>query len=557
MKHPAHTGREAEMNRAAPHVLIIGAGPTGLTLANDLARRGVPFRIVDARSNITADSKGLALSLSSRYVYRLIGLEGRVGHQANRINRLSIYWQGRRYSSIEFSHLPHDINALLTQPQSCTEAELLASLHAAGGRVEWSRRVTDIEERVDDVRVRLTLPDGSTEEVSCSYVAGCDGKHSTVRAALGARFEGSDYAMHFVLADFHLRVDWPRGQVQYHVHPDGFFILVPSGSDLWRVVVKYDGAPPDRKPCAADITDVLHRHLGSGLAEGEPVWLSRAPFYYRVADRLASRRLFLAGDAAHLFSPIGGTGMNTGIQDAVNLGWKLAFAYHGHAGSGLLATYETERLPVIRAAAAIADLSTRLIAGENWDHPVIADMAPAMVNRANLRHLLPVMHSGMGMRLELLPRQAGAGVGTFNAAFLEWVAPLLRESGDDWRHRFHCIVNLSALPGGETGRAVLARLRDSLDGAGRLRVIYLFTNDTGVPPVSPDEQAIFLTPAMLARCATMPAVQVVRPDGVTLHECGLGDDIAIGAILSPYLDQSNQSEQSNLAAGTAMEAAVS
>jgi 2-polyprenyl-6-methoxyphenol hydroxylase-like FAD-dependent oxidoreductase len=518
-------------------VLIVGAGPTGLTLANDLARRGVPFRLVDAKSGVTADSKGLALNVGSLYAYRLLGLGERVGAVANRIRRLGIWWNARRFSRIDFHRLACDVRALRTQPQSRTEAELLAALEEAGGRVDWSHALLDARERDDEVQVRLSLPDGRVVEESYRYLVGCDGKHSVVRRSLGAGFAGSDYDMHFVLGDFHLDVDWSEDEVQYRVHDDGFFILVPLGAGLWRIVVKYDGQPPAGKPSAADITGAVARRLGPGIVAGEPVWLSRAPFYYRVADRLCSRRLFIAGDAAHLFSPIGGTGMNTGIQDAVNLGWKLALHWHGHAGAGILQTYEAERLPLIRQAAAVADLSTRLIGGADRHHPVIAGMAPVLANRRALRHVFPVTHSGMGVRVAV-PDSAGATAGTLNAPFLESVVPCLLQGGaNGWRNAFHCIVRLPEAHDA-AAHVHLARLRAQVAHVPLVQLAYLAGAGALGPPGAPlgtGERLVVLEADRMRRLDALPAWMLVRPDGITIGEGRWCDHVDIDALLLPYL----------------------
>lgn len=386
--HPEHPG---------PGVLIVGAGPTGLTLAIALASQGVPFQIVDRKSAPSRDSKALALNIAAQYSFELMGLGGRLGGSGCRLDRVNVFWEGRRLSAIDMRRLDFHQRAILTQPQADTERELIGMLASLGHAVRWQTQVLEVSQDAQGIRAVLEASDGTRTNCEHAYAVGCDGKGSLLRQAITPNFTGADYPVHFVVGDYRLNWGRPRNQGYYHVYEDTFFIILPVGDDAWRVVVRRDGEPPaNREVASEEITAIVTAKLGSDPFEGPPTWLSRAPFYMRVADRLRHGRFFIAGDAAHLFSPIGGTGMNTGMQDALNLGWKLAFRLRGLAHDGLLDTYEAERLEAIRMTAAVTDRSTRLITRIDRDPSLVANMMPSMRNRPSFRHVLPVVHSGLG-----------------------------------------------------------------------------------------------------------------------------------------------------------------
>lgn len=378
-------------------VLVVGAGPTGLTLANALAAYRVPFTIVDRKPGPTQDSKALAINVATQYGLELIGLDSTFKDSGCRVQRLNVLWRGRRFSAVDFRHLDFHLREFITQPQSDTEERLIEVLAKRDIRVEWQTRLIDITQSANGVEAVLQDVYGRCRTMRYAYAVGCDGKNSVVRPRVGAVFSGHDYPMYFALGDFELNWNGRRDQVYYHVYDDTFFIFVPVNATHWRVVVKHDGAIPDATVQPSEITDVVARYLGPDVFRGDPIWISRAPFYMRIADRLRHGKLFLAGDAAHLYSPIGGTGMNTGMQDALNLAWKLACCFHGLAHDALLDTYESERLEAIKAGALATDKSTRLIGRMDCDMASLGQWLPTMSNRDALRSQLPFLHSGLAL----------------------------------------------------------------------------------------------------------------------------------------------------------------
>ncbi|NTS75308.1 FAD-dependent monooxygenase [Catenovulum sp. SM1970] len=500
-------------------ILIIGAGTTGLTLANDLARRGVPFKIIDAKSGPTKDSKGLALNISSQHGLNLIGVEQKIGASSKHIQRLNIHWENKRYSSINFNQLDGDIRYLMTQPQSVTEEELLQSLSAQGHQVHWAHKLDEIKENKDNVYVTISKGEQVLEE-SFRYVVGCDGKHSKVREHLNCNFDGFDYDMYFVLGDFTLDLNIKDTEVQYYVYPDTFFIIVPIGENKWRIVAKYDGEVPTEPPSEQEIESIIARHFGKAFSLGKAKWISRAPFYSRVADKIVSKRTFIAGDAAHLFSPIGGTGMNTGLQDAFNLGWKLSAVYHKLSEESLLKSYEHERLPAIKAAAQVSELSTELITRKLTEHPIISQLSPKLENRAYLRDISPRAHSGMAQKLPLpnddTVEQNNLGCYCPVITYLAHNKRLFSDKFD--APTLWCLVPITWL---NRSKTELNKLRDKIFQYPKAQVIYFQFNEAVNESYAIETQReciAQLPQSIIKQAASNETITVVRPDGMIMYE---------------------------------------
>lgn len=411
-------------------MLIVGAGPTGLTLGLSLSSYGIASDIVDLKDGPSRDSKALAINPLSWHQLLACGAQREIGIQAQRVRRLNVLWNGvTRLNPIDLRWLDDEHNFFLIQRQEATELELLELLQKRGGAVQWNTEILRVDARDAAVSVECRSSRGVTTR-TYEYVIGCDGKRSIVRDAIGARFEGSDYGMHLVLGDFDLNWDANRNEVHYLVYADTFFVMVPLGGTTWRVVVKHANDPPPGELPVSAIAEPVARYLGRDVLHAGPFWYSRAPLYVRTASTLRAGRLFIAGDAAHLYSPIGGTGMNTGIQDAINLGWKLAFTLRGWARpESLLASYEQERLPIIRHNAVATDWATRMIARQVRPEDEAERFIPTPSRRDVIRKQFPAVFSGMAMRYtasEVLAASGSHGyserVGTINRGISAIVA---------------------------------------------------------------------------------------------------------------------------------------
>jgi 2-polyprenyl-6-methoxyphenol hydroxylase-like FAD-dependent oxidoreductase len=350
-------------------VLICGAGPVGLALAIELARRGSSVRIIDRAPAPATESRALGTQARTIEHLRMMGIDERDLQPSLRLRGLAVHDGQREVAVIPTRVERPDIvyDGLLIMSQAATERVLLARLTELGVEVERPVALAALSQDEHAVHATLSGPDGN-ETVHARYLAGCDGARSSVRHHLRAEFEGVTYPQEFLLADCRIGWDRPRDLGNAWLHPDGllFALPLPEG-DLWRVIVNADRPAPEEKasPTLEEIAAIAAARTGGDLPLLDATWLSRFRINRRMVERYRHGRVFLAGDAAHIHSPVGGQGMNTGIQDAVNLGWKLALAARGRAADSLLDTYAEERMPVARAVLTGTDRGTRAIMARN------------------------------------------------------------------------------------------------------------------------------------------------------------------------------------------------
>ncbi|MFF3291978.1 FAD-dependent oxidoreductase [Streptomyces sp. NPDC003023] len=370
-----------------PHdVLIAGAGPVGLSAAHELARRGLRVRLVDAATGPARTSRAVAVHPRTLETFDQMGTLAPVV-EAGRANRaFTMYASGRRLVRLEADYrtMPtrHPYTVLIEQTR--TEAVLRDAVTALGVTVEWGVRLTGFEQDTTSVRTTLRHADGTEETCHVPWLIGCDGGHSTVRKHLGLPLIGESRDT-WILADAPLRTDLEPDSI-YWVHTGGAaLMMVPyARSGHWRLL--------DTAPDSADATGAADRFaarltqgLGRPVHVGDPEWTSVFTFQQRMVPRMHTGRVFVAGDAAHVHSPASGQGMNTGIQEAFNLAWKLAMVHHGHARPELLDTYSTERVPIGKALLGSTRTATYLVALKN----ALATLALPIVFTA-VRNLPPL-----------------------------------------------------------------------------------------------------------------------------------------------------------------------
>jgi 2-polyprenyl-6-methoxyphenol hydroxylase-like FAD-dependent oxidoreductase len=328
-------------------VLIVGAGPVGLTLALELARFDVPTVVFDAKPDATAEgSRAIVLARHALATFVRLGCGAPMLDKAVVLSRARTYYHDAELFCVEFprereGELPRFVNL----QQTYTEAALLdevARLPAA--EVRWNAHVSDLRQDGDGVTALL---DGGGE-VRGAYAVGCDGARSTLREVLGVGFPGRSHPDRFLIADVRAAMPFPRDERRFFFDPPenpGRTMLVhPQPDDEWRLDWQVPGdtdAEAERRSGRLD--ERIRRVAGHG--DYDIVWLTAYRFHQRVADRWRSGRAVLAGDAAHVFSPFGARGMNSGVEDAVNLGWRLALVRAGEADDRLLDGYERERRP--------------------------------------------------------------------------------------------------------------------------------------------------------------------------------------------------------------------
>ncbi len=352
-------------------VLIVGAGPTGLMMANQLGRRGIRPILIDRHSGPAQQTRAMAVHARTLEIYSKLGIakraldEGRIGNGANlwsggRLRaRIPLDEMGRGRSPFPF---------VLMLGQDDNERIMGDHLRQWNIGVRWNTELLALEQNEDHVEATLQDPDGSTRTIRAAYVAGCDGARSTVRELNYIGFPGAPYEHVFFVADTEATGHMVPDELNVYLWRDGFHLYFPMrGIHRWRVI----GILPQHLSRKSEVTfddllPSLRQEAGTALSFQSCAWLSTYRIHHRCTERFRDRRCFLLGDAAHVHSPMGGQGMNTGLQDAYNLAWKLALVVSQRADTALLDTYGAERLPVAHRLLATTDRAFRVVASTSW-----------------------------------------------------------------------------------------------------------------------------------------------------------------------------------------------
>jgi 2-polyprenyl-6-methoxyphenol hydroxylase-like FAD-dependent oxidoreductase len=330
-------------------VLIVGAGPVGMTLAMELARYGVPLRILDKVAARTDKSKALVLwSRTLELLDRGPGARRFVeaGFKVNAVNMIS---RGKTVGHVDMSSTKSPYPFALMLPQSETERLLEERLGELGVKVERNVEVTAVSFAGDRVDAVLRRADGTQENVATPWLAGCDGAHSLVRHSVGASFTGETLESDWILADVHM-TGYPSkdSEASVYWHKAGAFVIFPISPGRYRILADQPPSGADQPPAPSleKVQSVMDERGPPGMRAYDPIWLAGFRINGRKVAQYRWGRAFLLGDAAHVHSPAGGQGMNTGMQDAFNLAWKLAMVVHGNAAESLLDSYGVERSEV-------------------------------------------------------------------------------------------------------------------------------------------------------------------------------------------------------------------
>lgn len=502
----------------ASDVLIVGAGPTGLLLALALTKLGVVVRIIDETAEPGTTSRALAVQARTLELYRQVNIADDVIRRGLRLNAVNLWRRGERAARVELGPIGEGLSPFpfgIIFPQDEHERLLIEKLLDLGVAVERRTTLDAVEERPEAVSVRTRSAAGTSAAFEARYVAGCDGARSAIRRAIGAGFPGGTYEHLFYVADVQARGAQMNQELHVMLDDAGFLGLFPlAGDSRARLIgtVRADAVATgetlrwehvDRRP--------IER---IGLRVDHVNWFSTYHVHHRVADHFRRGRLFLLGDAAHIHSPVGGQGMNTGLGDAMNLAWKLAAVLGGRAKTDLLDTYEPERIAFARKLVATTDRAFKAASSKGRIAEVIrTDVVPRIVPRilnTNIgRRVFFRALSQTGIQYRMSP-WSGKSVGAVRSGDrLPWVAPTQPNQSDnftplgslDWQ----CHVYGAASP----------ELHSRCDG--RRLALHVFPFDERVTTADLTEDAVYL----------------VRPDGYLGAVFGAGDAIAD---LDEYLD---------------------
>jgi 2-polyprenyl-6-methoxyphenol hydroxylase-like FAD-dependent oxidoreductase len=501
------------MNEPVLPVLVVGAGPSGLMMANELSRHGVLPRVIERAPAPATTSRALVVQPRTLEILDDLGVIDEAIAAGSPVRSLSIIFAKR--------HVELDIEGQLTGPQNHTafpalrtlsqhdtERILTELLSRKGVEIERGRALVDLTQDDEAVTVSLRGEDGSIETVRCRWVAGCDGAHSAVRKAAGIPFAGSTYRDEFIMADAELDWELPHGGLYGFPSPAGIFAAFSMpGENRYRI---FGNFPPGPEGPIAEYSEPSHEEFQAMVDERVPFpakvvkehWVTRYRVHSRSVPRYRDGRIFLVGDAAHVHSPAGAQGMNTGIQDAYNLAWKLASVERGIADESLLDTYQAERHPVGVQLLRTTDRLFSILGGQNaLARMVRGRVAPLMARVVLARPW--VLRRALGLLAQLRLRYPDS--------------PLNAEDGSGWRH--------APAPGDRAREADVL-----IDGRqGRLHEVFRGTHHTVLLFTGLDDDA---RPAIeLCRIAeqleqTYPGMvkaRVVTAERSADHPAALGD----------------------------------
>ena len=348
-------------------VLIVGAGPVGLTAAAELARYDVPVRIIDRSPHPSHTSKALVIWSRTLELMDRMGCTAAFMDARLQARGATVHNGNGVLGHNNFDHVasPHPYPLMI--PQSETERLLTAHLASFGVKIERQVELVGFDDQAEQVAVRLRHADGHEEATTTPWLVGCDGAHSAVRHGLAFEFRGEAEGNDWMLADVRLEGDRrpAADEIIPYLHRDGPFVIFPIPGGRSRVIAmvgKIDMTRTRADPTLPEVQAMIDRRAGGGFRATDPVWLSNFRINERKVERYSRGRIFLAGDAAHVHSPAGGQGMNTGMQDAIGLAWRLALVVRGEGATELLDSYSVERSAVgdavLRNASRLTTMAT-------------------------------------------------------------------------------------------------------------------------------------------------------------------------------------------------------
>jgi 2-polyprenyl-6-methoxyphenol hydroxylase-like FAD-dependent oxidoreductase len=413
--------------------LIVGAGPTGLVLATQLQSYGIRFRIIDRLLDRTRESRALGVQARTLELLQTLGLGERLVARGKTSTRLKLHLEGRAVAAVTLG----DIGAVDTRfpfilfvSQAETEDVLNEYLRASGVVIERGTELVSFEREDDGLQCLLQRDDGRQERLHARFLVGCDGAHSAVRKGSGIEFEGGSYPQDFVLGDIEADGPLEPNAINSFARGGGVAMFFPLGRPTtWRVIAMAAGNPAETTPRSssgitselelAELQALVDPPTATAVRLRDPAWLTRFHLHHRQTATYRAGNVFLAGDAAHIHSPVGAQGMNTGIQDAWNLGWKLGLVARGLAHNRLLDTYDAERWPVgqilLRYTDRLFSTFTRVMSGRplaTWARRVVVPhVLPHAFESRWLRRMAFSFVSELGIRYRKSPAVAEGTAG--------------------------------------------------------------------------------------------------------------------------------------------------
>ena len=353
-------------------VLIVGAGPTGLALACQFIRHGVDFIIIDKKETTTPYSKAIGVHARTLEIYEQIGLAERAIAEGTIAGKTRLLEEGELRAEVDLSKFGEGLSAypfLLILEQGRHETMLLDRITSNGRSVMWHTELSTFSQTADGVTAEIKGPDGAAQTISARYLVGCDGAKSTVRHGLGLEFGGGTFERIFYVADVDIDWEYSHEALNINLSKDNLLAFFPlPGEKHYRIVGNLpEGTQKEEGELLyEEIEEVIKAELKIRMDISNVNWFSTYKVHTRHVTKFSVGRCFLAGDSAHIHSPAGAQGMNTGIQDGYNLAWKLALVINGRSSSEILNSYNEERLANAIRLLKTTDRMFQLGAGEEW-----------------------------------------------------------------------------------------------------------------------------------------------------------------------------------------------
>ncbi|EPS43831.1 hypothetical protein H072_2107 [Dactylellina haptotyla CBS 200.50] len=365
-------------------VLIAGAGPTGLMAALWLSHLGAPFRIVDKREFAVDTSRATIVHARTVEFYRMLGLSERAISEGRIVENFAVFSDLKEIISRSFAEIGRGKSKfpfVLMYPQDFNEQLMIGELKSRGVNIEREVEVTGLVQDEDGVTVTLKNKEGVEEKFEASYVLGCDGGHSTIRQYTNIKNAPGTYSQRFFVTDVEGEVSVGLQNVNLCFNTMDFCLLFGMPNGRIRIAGWAPDEIPDRTFTFADVEEAVRRNSGAVISKVH--WFSTYKVHYGVASTFRDRRIFICGDAAHVHSPVGGQGMNTGLGDAINIAWKIAAVLSGKAAPDILDTYQSERRPFAERLVNTTDkvftiASDHGLMGKAWRSVVMGNIVPLL-----------------------------------------------------------------------------------------------------------------------------------------------------------------------------------
>ena len=416
-------------------ILIVGAGPVGLFLANECARRGLQWRLIEASSSQSEYSKALAIFPRTLEILDMAGVVAPFLETANRVTSVGVMAHSRTLARMRFAPENSPYSFIAMVPQNDTERLLVQELGHKDGNVEYGTTFVSADQQNDCVNAKVDVK-GTAATVRASFVVGCDGSHSAVRHAVNLPLEGGEYAPAFMLADIETNA-MPSEVLQLCPSEYGPVAVFPMSATRQRIVATIEHAEGEA-PSLDFVRKILVQRAPSGIEARSLHWSSYFRVHHRHATQLRVGRIFIAGDAAHIHSPFGGQGMNTGLHDIWNLVWKLELFLNGLGNEQLLDSYTAERIPIIKDVIETTDHLTKVMGTPNKFVQALRDAVIPMVSRlAPFQHAFVQRLSELGIAYRGSPIVEGPGKRCFDDSL---------RGGKGIRNRFLLVIDADQEP---------------------------------------------------------------------------------------------------------------